>query len=56
MIGTDLCTIASDGKATVIDNLDSTQIGYVVWKDKLFYVDGKSFVYYNGAQCNKWRK
>lgn len=48
VIGTDLCTIASDGKATVIDNLDSTQIGYVVWKDKLFYVDGTRFVYFDG--------
>ena len=49
VIGTDLCAIDDDGKATVIDNLNSTQIGYVVWKDKLFYVDGKRFVYYNGS-------
>lgn len=53
IIGTDLCSIASDGSSTVIQALNSTRIPYFFLQDKFYFIDpGTEYYVYDGTSCD----
>jgi hypothetical protein len=51
VIGSNLCRVAENGTATIVQAVAAEKVGYFFLQDKLYFADGSNYYVYDGTTC-----